>query len=382
MHRPCLAALAAAMLAPAARAQAPAPPYEILPLPDQTAQTELQLEAQIEAQLGDNDSRVWLEGDVLTFAHRADGGPISLMGGLQHPMERLPGTDIWLLRVSMPDWTGAFLSYDFLGPTPAGKLEYKHWRDAAAPEPPHRTDPPPAGETIEMESDALGEKRTITVVLPPNADPSGPIPAIILADGQSAQFHAASLHTLIRDGLLSPVAVVGIHSAGYRGDRTQPFDPQQDYRAREYIEQADPGRFADHLSWVVDEVLPLVVDRFNISTDPRDLAVAGFSNGAVFAASAGLRRPDVFGNVIALSMGVPIPEESVSEVIPRVRLAAGALEPSFFRATTSSFEVLESAEADVRMQRYVAGHDPLMWQIAMAAFARDLFPPDPSPKPR
>ncbi len=39
---------------------------------------------------------VLLEGDVLTFLHRSAAAEVRLLGGIQLPLARIPGTDLWM----------------------------------------------------------------------------------------------------------------------------------------------------------------------------------------------------------------------------------------------------------------------------------------------
>jgi enterochelin esterase family protein len=68
-----------------------------------------------------------------------------------------------------------------------------------------------------------------------------------------------------------------------------------DHRAAEY--DALDDRYARML---VDELLPLVRERFVISDDPQQHAIGGTSSGAIAAFTVAWHRPDVFRKVISL----------------------------------------------------------------------------------
>jgi len=323
--------------------------------------------------LGGEKQNVWLDGDVLHFAHVAPQGPVQVVGGVQEELARVPGSDLWLLRLRWPHWREGFVAYTFLGPDimPGGKLEV--WRGDGAPSLPRYAEAAARVEHLELDSRALGEKRKVTVILPPGEHRD--LPAIVMADGQSAESWGRILRTLIDEGRMRPVALIGIHNGGYRGDHTQPFDPQLDMRAREYLERMDPERFDRHLRWVTDEVLPEVARRFGVSTRREELAVAGFSNGGSFAAAAALRRPDVFGAALPFSVGVLPEGERPDGPLPRFFFAAGELEPSFLKTTRETMEKVRAWGAAAEMQAYSAGHDSIMWDIALTRFAPQVFPP-------
>lgn len=363
------AMLALACPRPAGAQGRPAPPpYEVLP-PHAHAGRLLE-------RMGERTSAVWLEDDVLTFAHVRKDGPVELTGGIQRPMERVPGSDVWVARLRWEGWARAQVAYAFIGPGHEGRVDFEVWRGPDAPEPPAKDAPIGAVETVTLASRALGEERRVTVVMPAGVEPGTPVPAVVLADGQGAEGFARIAASLASRGLCRPVAVIGIHSAGYAGDRSAPYDPEKDMRGRDYLERRDAERFGKHLAWVVDEVLPWARERFGISTRREDLAVAGFSNGGAFAVSAGLRRPAAFGAVIGLSVGVPPEGPKPGGPLPRYRLAAGELEAGFLNNTRATHDKVKAWGADARVEAFAAGHDQSMWELAFSRFLVELFPPD------
>lgn len=345
--------------------QRPQPPYEILePLTDAKP---------ILARLAGRAQDVWLDGDVLHFAYIAKEGPIQAVGGVQEELARVADSDLWLLRLKWSGWSKAIVGYSFFGPQMGHNPHFDVWRGDDAPQLPKYADTLGRVEQLEIDSKFLGEKRSVTVILPPGAERD--IPAIVMADGQSAETWGKVIRTLIDEGRMRPTAIVGIHNGGYRGDRSKGFDPQMDYRAREYLEKMDIERFGNHLRWVTDEVLPTVAQKFGISTRREDLAVGGFSNGGSFAAAAALRRPDVFGASFAFSVGVAPEGERPKGPLPKFYFESGELEPSFLRTTRQTMEMVRAWGAETQMQAYCAGHDNIAWDIACATYAPQFFPP-------
>lgn len=324
--------------------------------------------------MGERPEHVWLDGDVLHFGVISTADMVSVVGGLQRPLERVPGSDLWLLRVRLADWSKGVVSYMFYeGPVPE-RAEFKVWRGPDAPAEPRRSDAPPRVEEFSFDSPALGESRTVTVALPAG-EHAGPLPALIVADGGVVPSLAPIIQALIDDGRMRPIALVGIHSGGYKGDRSAPYDPSLDMRAREYVRREDPERFDAHLRWVTDEVMPEVSRRFNVSTSREDLAVYGFSNGGAFAAEAGVHAGDRFGAVIACSVGVPPEAVEAGATLPQFFFAAGVLEPGFLKGSTQAHELVSGAGAESELQAFVAGHDSTMWYTALSEFAPRVFPP-------
>lgn len=355
-----------ALLLGALASAAQTPPYEVLPV-------EAGLKS-LAVQLQGKDHGVWLEGDVLHFAAKGKE-PMQVTGGIQMPLQRVPETDLWIARLKMKGWDSALVGYAFLGPEFKPGIRFSFWRGDHAPPEPKRVVNPHRLETIELESKALGEKRSVTVYLPPGATKD--IPAVVMADGVGARQWAMALEALILDGKVRPTAIVGIHSGSYRGDRSKEFDPKLDFRAREYLKAMDAERFAAHLRWVTDEVLPELSKRFGISQRRQDLAVAGFSNGGAFAVTAAVTANRTFGAAIPLSVGIPTLGEKPDGPMPRFFFAAGKLEPGFLKGTSQAHETVKEWGAESEMETFVAGHDSLMWEIAFAKFVSKVFPAEP-----
>lgn len=340
------------------------PPYQVLPV-------EADL-ASLATKLNGKDSAVWLEGDVLHLVAKGKEA-MQVTGGIQMPLKRVPDTDLWVARLKMDGWENAFVSYAFLGDVFRPGIRFEFWRGKNAPPEPKRVEKPHRLETIQVESKALGETRGVTVYIPPGDHKE--LPAIVMADGGAAQQWAMSLEALILDGKVRPTAIIGIHSGTYKGDRSQPYDPKLDMRAREYLHAHDPERFTAHLKWVTDELLPEMAKRYGISTRREDLAVAGFSNGGAFAASAAAMASRTFGAAIPLSVGVPTLGDKPAGPLPRFFFAAGKLEAGFLKGTTEAYQTVKVWGAEAEIESYVAGHDSLMWEIAFNRFVQKIFPP-------
>ena len=344
-------------------------PVEVVPTPDD--------HTRIVAGLGGRAEAMWLEGEVLWLVKDNPDGPWSTIGGVSVPLKQVDGTDLWAIGLRWDRWAEAFMGVAFLNnKPPAGPIVYQTWRGERAPSPPEQA-PPGRIESFELPGPVQGSKRTITVVLPPGYKGQEHLPAIVLADGQSAEEWGGVVAAMVIKEKAQPVAVVGVHSGGYAGDRSQPYDPELDVRAREYLEGFDKERFDDHLNWVIESVLPEVSRRYAISLQRENLGVAGFSNGGAFAATAALRRGDVFGMALAMSVGVPPDLEPRVQGVPMARFyfAAGELEHQFLDHTTITFDSVKAAGGDARLVSFVAGHDPEMWRLALARYLPEMFPP-------
>lgn len=313
---------------------------------------------------------VWLDGDVLCFARKSSASSVQLTGGLQEPMAKVAGTDIWVARYKMQSWETGFVSYGFIEDGKVGRLDI--WRGQAAPLMPEESRPL-KGTVSErtIRSESLGMDRKIAVYLPPNPPKSG-LPAVFLADGSSCKEFAAVLEPLILQGKVRPCAIVGVFSGEYEGDRSQPYDSSKDVRAKEYVPGVDLGRFDRHMKFFTQEVGSYVTKEFGISNRREDLAVTGFSNGGAFSAAVAYRMPGFFGCSMPLSLGVPPTDEVPKDRLPRMFFAAGALE-SFSFSTKNVFEAVKTAGAVCSYDEFVAGHDYNMWRIAFVRLMAKAF---------
>jgi enterochelin esterase family protein len=72
-------------------------------------------------------------------------------------------------------------------------------------------------------------------------------------------------------------------------------NPTQETRNKELPPNPDFGDF------LAKELLPWMHAHYNVTSDPRLTVVAGSSYGGIAATYAGLRHPEVFGNVLSQS---------------------------------------------------------------------------------
>lgn len=346
-------------------------PYEILPAPtDASAYS---------TRLGSAESAVYADGDVLTILYRSDTSDVQVMGGIAQPMKRIVGTDLNILQAKMSGgWDEALMSVGFytLDKPFIDPKKMMNFRGSKAPAIPEKL-ATLQGQLIKkmVPSKSLGEERGITVYLPPNAPKTG-LPAFYMADGQGAEGFAKVLEPLIVAGKVKPIAIVGVHSGVYKGEKGKPYDPKLDDRGRDYVYNTDPEWFEKHMAFFTKEVPAVVEKEFGISSARKDRAVFGFSNGGAFTAALSIKVPEFAANTIPLSVGVPPSEfAKPSSPMPRIFVAAGTLEPGFLFGSTTFYEQVKAWGADATLHTYVGGHDPLQWERVVAETAPQIFPP-------
>ncbi len=246
-----------------------------------------------------------IEPGAATFGWRGEADEVDLLrwihGGIDRtPFLRVPGTDLWLLRLAVED---------------AGRFEYKvgvsrnggeEWVNdplnaARAGDPfgensvcrtwgyerPEWSKPrgAPAGriERLPIESTVFGETREERVYLPAGYSLEESYPLVVIHDGTDFVTYAdlaTSLDNLIEAGDVPPLIAALVQTR----DRTN--------------EYAGGRR---HARYIVGEVLPNVASRYGISRDPRARVLLGASLGAVASLSTAFRFPGVFGGLVLKS---------------------------------------------------------------------------------
>jgi enterochelin esterase-like enzyme len=134
-------------------------------------------------------------------------------------------------------------------------------------------------------------------------------------------------------------------------------------RLHEYSPGFDPGRFAAHERFFVDEVRQRTELRFGLTLPAERTAVLGVSAGGELALALGLRHPDVYGTVFCASPGGGYkPPGDMASALPRAYLAAGTQEPFFLENAKRWAVALGSAGADVVMHERTGSHGGAFWR--------------------
>ncbi len=189
-------------------------------------------------------------------------------------------------------------------PIDQSDVRYQHGPDSE-----HRPGTP-AGETIELSlptsSVYPGTTRRVWVHVPAGHDPAKPAALVVFQDGwwyldpNGEVRSGIVLDNLINAGDLPPTIGVFVDPGVF----TDGEDPDgRKNRNAEY--DAFDDRYA---TFILDEVLPVVQQRWALSEDPAHRAICGGSSGGNCAVTAAWLRPDQFGRVVAfLSSFAQIP---------------------------------------------------------------------------
>ena len=329
----------------------------------------------------DAKTNVWRDGDALTFAIRVKAESVDLSGGIQYPMSRLEGTDIWVVTIRIKDIERATVSYFFIPQGPGLKMPERFaaqtWRGPDAPPAPEQSSTLRGRITVDtLPGRYLPEPRAIVVYEPPVMG-NEPIAGVVyLGDGGSVKSLAPVIDTLITTGKMQRVLLVGIPS----GMADAGSAPGKDYRAMEYLWGFEEGnaRFLAHEKFFLNEVIPHAESRYGAPRDRSRRATWGISNSAAWAIEMGARHPDVIGNVLAFSPGGSHGElRADMKFAPTVRyfLQGGTLEPPFHRNAMAWSVSLRSRGAEAEFHEVIAGHDWEVWkqrfpEAVMWAFAK------------
>jgi enterochelin esterase-like enzyme len=148
-------------------------------------------------------------------------------------------------------------------------------------------------------------------------------------------------------------------------------DCSPEQRNAEYVLGRDDVSFGMHESFFVNTVVDWATKTIGIRHVRNRSAVFGYSCGGAFAASIGIRHPDVYGTIFAFSIaGRPItnfearPESELSDVAFYFR--AGSREPQGMHSYMKRLDKwLCTANVKVNSRTLAGGHDFALWSTAL-----------------
>ena len=330
------------------------------------------------------------------------------------PLEHIDGTDIWHLALRLPARTRSeyVLSPNGLLRPPEqlsswGRLSATWVRDPLnpstlviptnpavpeitprllsvleAPDVPPRRWSVPAADTVKGRleehahaSRALQNTRRIWTYEPAGWDPGqGPLPLVVAFDGWDAVNITrlpVVLDNLIAAGSIPPVLAVLVES-GTLAMRFRELDRHEPF-----------------VTFLADELLPWANERWDRVHDRSRTLVTGISLGGKAAVFAGLRRPDLFGLVLAQSAAVTESPDVLDALAGRsvehsserlgVYLDVGLLEIDprgelgFLTGVRRLRDILRQAGHDVQHVELACGHDDIAAGEAVADGLRHLL---------
>ena len=345
-----------------------------------------------------------------------------------YAMHQIPNSDVWYLTLKLP--SGGRFTYQlspndpltFDGPRAAqraatrqGDPLSRHPDSAcppdtskfncssvaelpgAAPQPWLVAKPGvPQGRVVKQTIKSAIQKidRSFSVYTPANYKTDAPPHALlILFDGEDLsndQYQVTTLNNLIAASKIPPAVAVFVDNV-----------PR-----RRLVDLVANSEFADFMA---KELMPWIRSHYNVTKDPRQTVLAGYSAGGLAAPFVALRHPEVFGNVLSLSgafwwsfehnggvCGSRCPETGgrggdgsrdattegnflvkeflASPKLPlRFYLATGTFEfdrngggGEILEGTRHLRDVLLAKGYQVHYQQFVGGHDGLSWRGTFA----------------
>lgn len=244
-----------------------------------------------------------------------------------------------------------------------------------------------------FESKILGNAREVTIYLPPNYDDRTDRrhPVLYMQDGQNLfdadRAYIPGQHwklkeaadTAIGERGASPMIIVGVDHAGTA--RLDEYTPVRDEKHN------GGGRADDYVRMLVEELKPLVDERFRTLPDADNTAIAGSSLGGLVSLHAVLTRRDVFGRAGVISPSVWWGNRAVLETVkafdgppPRIWTDIGGREGLEALHDARALRDLIGAKGwDDETFRYYedrrADHSERAWQRRVRIVLEFLFPP-------
>ena len=197
----------------------------------------------------------------------------------------------------------------------------------------------------------LRNNRDLIVYVPPGYDdqPFTRYPVLYMQDGQNLFDRATSFggqdwnvhgaaDYMIGIGAVQPLIIVGIYNTGKS-------------RIHEYTPTKAPklggGRADRYAKFLMEEVMLFIQREYRVNGDPRVTGIGGSSLGGLLALYLGLKNPQVFGKVAALSPSVWWHQRMIMQFAVSVTLGPPQRKRPIFR--------LRSAEPGLEMPR------PTIW---------------------
>jgi len=164
-------------------------------------------------------------------------------------------------------------------------------------------------KVFKLQSKILKQRRNISIYIPDNH--KGPFKVLYMHDGQNLFFKETSsygeiwdAHTqydrFLKAGLIEPHIIVGIDHTKYRMDEYAPFDNSTIYK---YYPDDNriPHYGVAYAQFIVEELKPWVDKKFKTKKDKSNTYILGASLGGLISLYCGLKYPNVFGGIGAMS---------------------------------------------------------------------------------
>ena len=196
----------------------------------------------------------------------------------------------------------------------------------------NRAAPLVIGDTITIDSKALGETRHINVYLPPGYGEvaNSHVPVLYMPDGGMAEdfLHIAGLVQIsVTNGTMRPFLLVGIENTQRRRDMTGPTESKDDRKIAPQV-----GGSLAFRKFIRDELMPEIRGRYR-TTD--ETAIVGESLAGLFVVETFLLEPDLFDTYIAIDPSLWWNSEKLVNGAAEQLRARPKLEKSLYLASSN-----------------------------------------------
>ena len=238
----------------------------------------------------------------------------------------------------------------------------------------------------------LRNQRDLIVYVPPGYDeqPQRRFPVLYLHDGQNLfdratafggqdwNVHGAADY-LIQAGSLEPILIVGIYNTGK--SRIQEYTPSK-------APKIGGGRADRYGKFLLLEVMPFIQNEYRAQTSPQVTGIGGSSLGGLVSLYFGLKYPQTFGKIAALSPSVwwnqriilRFAAAATPQPRPRIWLDIGTREgPKIVPDVELFRDVLVKRgwreNQDLHYERVEGGeHNEAAWSQRVGPFLQFLYP--------
>ena len=237
----------------------------------------------------------------------------------------------------------------------------------------------------------LPDDRDVLVYLPPNYDPERSYSILYMQDGQKL-FGCSSLLCDSKAGCTwradeaadeavaghqsEPLLIVGVAASEQR--RMPEYTPTVDWKM-------GGGEADKYGRLLVEELLPFVATQYRVKAGAANTGLGGSSLGGLAALYLGLKYPNIFGKLAALSPSVWWNHRAILALVgeasrhpasrPRIWLDVGEGEGTRAVADTDLLASRLRAVADLKYQRVPGGtHDEGSWAQRVRPMLGYLFP--------
>jgi enterochelin esterase-like enzyme len=239
----------------------------------------------------------------------------------------------------------------------------------------------------------LRNQRDLIVYLPPGyqRQPGRKFPVLFLHDGQNLfdgatafiagmDWHVGqTADQCIQEGRAEPLIIVGIYNAGKQ--RLGEYTPTR-------VPRLGGGRANRYAKFLLEEVRPFLMENYRVLSGAANTGIGGSSLGGLVSLYLGLRMPNIFGKIAALSPSVwwnqrvilRFAEAAPARTVPRIWLDIGTKEGGRTVEDVERFrDVLLGKgwrpEQDLHYQRVEGGeHNEAAWAQRVGPFLQFLFP--------